>query len=44
MIRKQIFSIGLVIILLASCGRDYTSKEYLNTVLGNLRQIETASY
>jgi len=44
MIRKQIFSIGLVIILLASCGRDYTSKEYLNTVLGNLNQIETASY
>lgn len=44
MIRKQIFAMGLVTLLLASCGRDYTSKEYLNTVLGNLRQIETASY
>jgi len=31
-------------LLLASCGRDYTSKEYLNTVLGNLSKIETASY
>ena len=34
----------MLMLLLASCGRDYTSKEYLNTVQGNLRQIETASY
>ncbi|NLE34491.1 MAG: TlpA family protein disulfide reductase [Bacteroidales bacterium] len=44
MIRKQIFSIGLAIMLLASCSSDYTSKEYLAKVLGNLNQIETASY
>ncbi|MDX9930690.1 MAG: TlpA disulfide reductase family protein [Bacteroidales bacterium] len=44
MIRKQIFTLGLVMLLLASCGKDYTSKEYLEKVLGNLSQIETASY
>jgi len=45
MIKRQIFKLALVMLLLASCGnRDYTSKEYLNTVLGNLSRIETASY
>lgn len=44
MIRCQNFSLIVLILLLASCGRDYTSKEYLATVLGNLSQIETASY
>jgi len=44
MIKRQILSLAVLILLLVSCGRDYTSKEYLNTVLGNLNQIETASY
>ena len=44
MTNKQIFSFAALMLMLASCGRDYTSKEYLDTVLGNLNQIETASY
>ena len=44
MLKRQIYGLAMLMLLLASCGRDYTSKEYLNTVLGNLRQIETASY
>ncbi len=44
MIKRQIFNLSVLLLLLASCGRDYTSKEYLNTVLDNLNKIETASY
>ncbi|MHC1732271.1 MAG: TlpA family protein disulfide reductase [Bacteroidales bacterium] len=44
MLRKQIIAKGLIMLLLASCGKDYTSKEYLNRVLDNLTQVETASY
>ena len=44
MMKRQIFSLAMLILLLASCGRDYTSKEYLNAVLINLSKIETASY
>jgi thiol-disulfide isomerase/thioredoxin len=44
MIRKQFIATGLIMLLLASCGKDYTSKEYLNRVLDNLSQVETASY
>ncbi len=44
MIRRQIYSFAVLMLLLGSCGKDYTSKEYLNTVLDNLSQIETASY
>lgn len=44
MMKRQIFSLAMLILLLASCGRDYTSKEYLNAVMDNLSQIETASY
>jgi len=44
MIRKQIIATGLIMLLLTSCGKDYTSKEYLNRVLHNLSLVETASY
>lgn len=44
MIKKQIFSLALIMLLPASCSRDYTSREYLETVLDNLNRIETASY
>ncbi|MDX9904118.1 MAG: TlpA disulfide reductase family protein [Bacteroidales bacterium] len=44
MIKRQIFSLAMLMLLLASCGREYTSKEYLRTVLGRLNRIETASY
>ncbi|MEZ5010122.1 MAG: hypothetical protein R2744_00040 [Bacteroidales bacterium] len=44
MIRKQIFRLALIMLLPASCGRDYTPREYLETVLDNLNRIETASY
>ncbi len=44
MIKKQIFRLALIMLLPASCGRDYTSREYLETVLDNLNRIETASY
>lgn len=44
MINRNIFILAVSMILLASCGKDYISKEYLSTVLGNLKQIETASY
>ncbi len=44
MMKRQLSGLAVLMLLLASCGRDYTSKEYLETVLGNLRQIKTASY
>ena len=43
-VKREILGLGFLAMLLASCGRDYTSIEYLNTVLGNLNKIETASY
>jgi len=43
-VKREILGLGFLAMLLASCGREYTSIEYLNTVLGNLNKIETASY
>lgn len=38
-----IYSI-LLIVLLSACKENYTSKDYLNTVVEKLNKVETASY
>ncbi len=44
MIKKLIICSTLLILLLNSCKKNYTSKNYLNTVLDKLNKIESASY
>ncbi|MGE0088539.1 MAG: TlpA family protein disulfide reductase [Bacteroidales bacterium] len=44
MIKKLIICSTLLIVLLNSCKRNYTSKDYLDVVLDKLNKIESASY
>lgn len=44
MIKKLIISSTLLIVLLSACKKNYTSIDYLETVLKKLNKIESASY
>ena len=39
-----IFILILMICLISACTKDYTSKKYMQEVLSNLENIESASY
>lgn len=42
--KKLMLCPTLLIVLLGACTKDYTSKDYLETVLNELEQIESATY
>jgi thiol-disulfide isomerase/thioredoxin len=42
--KTTLYLLTVLIYLLTSCSEDYTSKKYLNKVLVNLNNIESASY
>lgn len=42
--RNLVFILVLVICFISACTKDYTSKKYMQEVLSNLENIESASY